>query len=203
MWHTLDMKKDQSEQEGLRERKRRETLQRIAETGLRLFIANGYEATTLDAIAEASGISRRTFFYYFNSKEEILLAWQSGLPDVVRAAVQSESTVQSPLDTVRNALLKLTAHYNSDQAIAVDRVLRSTEQLRASNQAKYLQLEQAAFEALCDLWPQPKRRKALRVVAMVAVGALRLAIDTWADEGGKKPLAKYLEEAFASLKVEL
>ena len=62
--------------EGLRERKRLETLRRIAETGLKLFIAHGYEGTTLEAIAEAAGISRRTFFYYFKSKEEVLLAWQ-------------------------------------------------------------------------------------------------------------------------------
>jgi AcrR family transcriptional regulator len=55
--------------EGLRERKKRETLQRIAETGLKLFIAQGYEGTTLEAIAEAAGISRRTFFYYFKSKK--------------------------------------------------------------------------------------------------------------------------------------
>ena len=54
----------------------RKTLERIAETGLKLFSRNGYEATTLDAIAEAAGISRRTFFYYFKSKEEILLDWQ-------------------------------------------------------------------------------------------------------------------------------
>ena len=48
----------------LRERKRRLTLDLIAKTGLKLFIENGYEATTLDAIAAAAGISRRTFFYY-------------------------------------------------------------------------------------------------------------------------------------------
>lgn len=51
-----------SKPDGLRARKRQETLERIAETGLRLFSQNGYEATTLDAIAEAAGISRRTFF---------------------------------------------------------------------------------------------------------------------------------------------
>ena len=42
--------------EGLRERKRRETLLRVAETGLNLFAERGYDATTLEAIAEASGI---------------------------------------------------------------------------------------------------------------------------------------------------
>ncbi len=64
--------------EGVRERKRRETRQRIAETALRLFLANGYENTSLDTIAAEAGISRRTFFSYFKSKEDILFVWQSG-----------------------------------------------------------------------------------------------------------------------------
>jgi AcrR family transcriptional regulator len=191
------------ESEGLRERKRRETLQRIAKTALKQFIVNGYDATTLDDIAEAAGISRRTFFYYFKSKEDILLAWQSGVADAIRAAVLAESPDQAPLDAVRNALLALTSRQQSDEAIVIDRLLRSTEALRASKQAKYVQQERALFEALCELWPQPKRRDALRLVAMVSIGAMRLALETWSEEGGKRPLAKYLRDAFANLKAEI
>ena len=197
------MKRPTQGKEGLRERKRRETLQRIAETGLELFVTNGYEETTLDAIAEAAGISRRTFFYYFKSKDDILLAWQSGVADALRAAVLAESPKQSPLDAVRNALLKLAASYQSDEMIVIDRLLRSTESLRASKQAKYVQQEQALFDALCQLWPQPKRRNALRVVAMVSIGAMRLALEFWSEDGGKRPVAAYLREAFADLKSEI
>ncbi len=49
--------------EGWRERKRKQTAQRIAETGVRMFVEKGFEETTLDAIAEAAGIARRTFFH--------------------------------------------------------------------------------------------------------------------------------------------
>ena len=102
----LAMESSPPKEEGLRERKRRETLRRIAEQGLKLFLTNGYEATTLDAIAEAAGISRRTFFYYFKSKEEILLAWQDGgFNETLRAAVLEQSTKQSPLNAVKSALL--------------------------------------------------------------------------------------------------
>lgn len=191
------------EHEGLRERKRKETLHRIAETALKLFVANGYEATTLDAIAAAAGISRRTIFYYFKSKEEILLAYQSGVGEMIRAAVLQESTDQPPLDAVLNALLKLNSGYDSQQMIAIDRLLRSTEQLRASKQAKYMQQEQALFEALCQLWPQAKRRNALRMVAMASIGALRLAIEAWVESGGKQSPEKHLRNAFADLKREI
>lgn len=190
-------------EEGLRERKRRETLRRIAETGLKLFLTNGYEATTLEAIAEAAGISRRTFFYYFKSKEEILLAWQGGLIDAIRTALLEQSTKQPPLDAVKNALLKLATRYQSDQAIVIDRLMRSNETLRARHQTKYVQQEQVVFEALCEMWPLPKRRKALRIVAMMSIGAMRLAIDAWSQEGGKRPVAAYLLEAFANLKAQI
>ncbi|ARO24655.1 MULTISPECIES: hypothetical protein [unclassified Rhizobium] len=73
----------------------------------------------------------------------------------------------------------------------------------SSNQTKYLQMEQATFEVLCEIWPQAERRRALRVVAMVSVGALRLAIDRWAEEQGQKSLSDYVREAFADLKAEL
>ncbi|TCU69363.1 TetR family transcriptional regulator [Bradyrhizobium sp. R2.2-H] len=186
-------------EEGLRERKRRETLARIAEAGLKLFMTNGYEETTLEAIAEAAGISRRTFFYYFKSKEEILLAWQSHFTQLIRAAVIAEPSDQSPIDTVKNALLKLTGNYNSEQSLALDRVIRSSPALISASHAKYIAQEQAIFEALCVKWPQAKRRKSLRYVAMVAVGALRLAIESWSNDNGKRPPAAYLRESFANL----
>ena len=98
--------------EGLRERKRRETLQRITEAGTRLFIARGYEATTLDAIAAEAGISRRTFFHYFKSKDEILLAMQSGLGDTLAAALDQEPPGQRPLDAVRHAMKRISGTYD-------------------------------------------------------------------------------------------
>ena len=190
-------------QGGLRERKRRETRQRITETGLKLFIANGYEATTLDAIAEASGIARRTFFHYFKSKEEIILAWQGALPDRVRAAVLEQESALSPLAAVQSAVTVLAADMRPDVAITISKIVRSSEQLRAGNQVKFLNMEQAAFEALCALWPDEARRDGLRLAAMVGLGAMRLSLDAWVNEEGRRPLTEHLQAAFARLDTEL
>lgn len=98
--------------EGARERKRRETLQRIAETGLKLFAEKGYDATTLEDVAAAADISPRTFFYYFKTKDEILKFWQgSGILDALRPTLLAEDTRQSPLDAVENSLLQLISRY--------------------------------------------------------------------------------------------
>jgi AcrR family transcriptional regulator len=190
--------------EGRREQKRLETLRRIAETGLRLFIAQGYEGTTLEAIAAAAGISRRTFFYYFKSKEEVLLAWQgSGFAQALRPTLLNESADQPPFVAVRNCLSKVAARYVTKDSIIVDRLLRSTEALRARKQAKFVEMEEELFAAMCELWPQPERRYTLRLVAMISIGALRLALESWRQDSGKRPLAKYLQENFAVLEAEI
>src|SRR5579862_1723911 len=112
--------------QGRREQKRSEKLRRIARTGLQLFIEQGYESTTLDQVAEAAGISRRTFFYYFRSKEEILLGWEGhGFADALRPALLEERPDQEPLDAVRRCILRLVSRYETPQTIEVDRLMRS------------------------------------------------------------------------------
>lgn len=197
------MKTVTAKSEGRRERKRQDTFRRIAETGLKLFLAKGYEETTLDDISAAADISRRAFFSYFKSKDEILLAWQSGLAESVRTSILAESTNQSPLDLLCAALLKQAEQFDAKTTIAIARLMRANVQLQAANQAKFLQLEQAAFEALCELWPQSVRRERLRLVAMAGLGAFRVAIDAWIDEGGEQPLTARIKGTFSNLRAEL
>jgi len=186
---------------GWRERKRRETLQRIAETGLQLFVENGYEATTLEAIAAAAGISARTFFYYFKTKDEILHFWQgSGFLDALGPCILEESTAQKPLDAVRHCLLTLISRYETEKSVIVDRILNSTEALRTRKQAIFLQMEETVFAALCELWPQPEQRASHRMVAMVAIGAMRLAMEARRQDGETRSLANCLRDSFDVLK---
>jgi AcrR family transcriptional regulator len=175
----------------------------LAETGLRLFLERGYEQTTLDAIAEAAGVSRRTVFHYFEQKEDILLAWQSGLADMLREAIQRERPDRPALDLVLSAMLQLVGQYQAEDHIRIERLLSATPRLGAGKLAKYAEQEQAVFEALVRLWPAPDRRSALRLVAMVSVGALRLAFERWAERNGADPLALHLRRAFAELRAEI
>jgi AcrR family transcriptional regulator len=182
---------------GLRERKRQLTLARIAETGLKLFIENGYEATTLDAIAAASGISRRTFFYYLKSKEDVLLAHESGdIPRVLRPTFLEQSPDQRPIDAARKTFLALASRYQSRESLLADRILRSTETLRLRKEALLVRMEEVLAEAMYDLWPDRSQRPALRLAAMMAIGALRFAKENWRQDNAAHPLTHYIDEAF-------
>ena len=181
----------------LRERKRRLTLDRIAEVGLKLFVENGYEATTLDAIAAASGISRRTFFYYLRSKEDVLLAHESGnFPQALRPTFLKQSPKQSPLNAARKTFLALASMYQTQESIIADRILRSIEPLRLRKEALLVQMEELLAEAMYEMWPDQNKRPALRMAAMMAIGALRFAKENWRKDNAAHPLTHYIEEAF-------
>ncbi len=185
---------------GLRERKRRETSERIIEKGLKLFVRHGYEATTLDAIAEAAGISCRTFFYYFKSKEDVLLvARDSGFREALRPTMLDESPDQAPLDAVQKCLIKLASRYETKESVIFDGLMQSTDALRARKEAVFVETEQILLQAMCELWPSPGRRDGLRLVAMVAMGTLRLALEKWKQANAAHPLAYYLRQSFTLL----
>jgi AcrR family transcriptional regulator len=200
---TQDPTPPPSQREGLRARKQRQTRQRIAEAGLRLFLENGFDATTLDAIADAADISRRTFFHYFESKEAILDALEHEAEAAFKAALAEMPADAVPLDAVRDALMVMISQYESDEAIAIDRLMRSTGALRARKQANYQRQEQALFNALAEKWPDPARRLRLRIVALLGIGAMRLAAEQWNQDDGQRPLKDYLGDAFRQLRAEL
>jgi len=189
--------------EGHRERKRRETARRIADAGLRLFIANGYEATTLDAIAAEAGISRRTFFYYFKSKDDILLSMVGSFDELIAEAFRDEPSTKKPIDATRDALIRVCARYPAEEMTVIDRIMRSSPAVQARKQATYIQQEETLFRLLRERWPAPQRKDALRLVAMTAVGAMRVSLETLYREEGKRPLPDLVRAAFEALEAEI
>ncbi|MCB8835744.1 TetR/AcrR family transcriptional regulator, partial [Escherichia coli] len=75
------------------------------DAGVRLFIEKGFDGTTVDEVAAAAGISRRTFFHYFDSKDDILLSLQSDIGEVFAAEVRRAPLADTPFEMVRNAAL--------------------------------------------------------------------------------------------------
>src|SRR3978361_1377611 len=84
---------------GLRERKKIRTRAAIRDNAIRLFDEQGYAATTVDQIAEASDVSPSTFFRYFPNKEAVVLA--DDLDELMITAIRSAPAELSPLEVMR------------------------------------------------------------------------------------------------------
>ncbi|MEV0415713.1 TetR family transcriptional regulator [Streptomyces sp. NPDC050448] len=90
---------------GLRERKKRRTRDALLRAALLLFVAQGYEHTTVDEITDSVGVSQRTFFRYFASKEEAAFAVQDLAESHFVAALRSRPPAEGPLEALRGAVL--------------------------------------------------------------------------------------------------
>lgn len=183
---------------GLREEKRQQTLKRITQTALSLFARHGYEATTLDMIAADAGISRRTFFHYFKSKDDILLSQQAGLGEQLVDAIAAEPTNGTPIKTVQAAMRRIAASYPLEELVAIDKLMMSVEAVQSRKQANYIRDEKIVLEALRQRWKEAPDME-LRLVAFIAIGLTRLSLDAWRNDGGTRPIVDYLDQAFAAL----
>jgi len=183
---------------GIREEKRQQTLKRITQGAMALFARHGYEATTLDAIAQAAGISRRTFFHYFKSKDDILLSQQAGLGEQLLVALGEEPDAGSPMQTLYSAMRRIASSYPLDELIAIDRLMMSVEAVQARKQANYIRDEKLLLDALRERWPS-EDDISLRLVALLAIGLTRLCLEAWRADGGTRPIVDYFDQAFETL----
>jgi len=87
---------------GLRERKKAKTKAAIREHALRLFHEQGYQATTVEQIAEAAEVSPSTFFRYYPSKEDVVL--QDDYDPMLVAAFRAQPAGLSPVAALRGAM---------------------------------------------------------------------------------------------------
>ncbi len=168
---------------------------RIVEAAIAQFLAQGYEATSVDAIAEAAGVSRRSVFRYFETKEDIVLTWaMSTGPGLVRELDELDCVT----DTVRAALAAVSRHVERHKgehpiSLAIGQLIERTPSLRARAHEKYLGWEDLLSDALTV---RGTPLVAARMAAALAVGGLRIAVREWIASEGQRPIGDILAEAY-------
>lgn len=88
---------------GLRERKKLQTRARLVEVALHLCDTQGFDATTVEQIADAADISPRTFNRYFATKEDVILAPIDDMVTAVAAALDAEPRTGNEFQALLNA----------------------------------------------------------------------------------------------------
>jgi AcrR family transcriptional regulator len=188
---------------GLRERKRQQTRERLTRAAMALFLERGFEATTLDDIATAADISRRSFFHYFDSKEDVVFAWHEEITAALVAEIAARPASESMLAAAENAIAAMVRQIEPGEAIAMARLKRDNPALQARDQVKYEQLERALAEALARRAVHKAEKLDARLVAMIATGAMRIGGELWATEGAREKPEALVKRTFAAMRAIL
>jgi AcrR family transcriptional regulator len=169
---------------GLRERKKQQTREALARAGIELFVERGYDATTLAEIAEAAGVSTRTIFAYFPSKEDILFASFQTMREALVRALAERPGGKDALTTLRDFILNAQTKTELDRKL--ERLICSDETLLSHRRARISQLQELIAAAIADdLGAGPDDLRAH--VAAASLTAAFEVLDERRDRGSPAP----------------
>jgi len=157
---------------GLRERKKAKTRAAIRDHAMRLFETQGYAATTVDQIAEAADVSPSTFFRYFPTKEDVVVADDFDPPMV--AALRAQPAELHPIEAIRRSIrvvLEATTAEEWEQEQRRQRLLQSVPELRARTAHQYLDAIEMMAQVVAERAGLPADDFSARVLAGAVLGA--------------------------------
>ncbi|MFD5799371.1 TetR family transcriptional regulator [Streptomyces diastatochromogenes] len=200
--------------ETLRERKKQRTRDALLRSALELFTTQGYEHTTVDEIAEAVGVSQRTFFRYFAGKEEVAFAVQDMAEARFVAAVRERPPHEAPMETLRQAVLEgwdglseaIEAVVPVELYVRMYRAIESTPSLLAAHLLRSAATEETLARLLAeregvDVDADPRPRLAVAVFG----GVIRVTERQWSTgddfslEAIRELTASYLDQVGSAL----
>lgn len=182
---------------GLRARKKLQTHRALATAARELALEGAMEDVTVDAIAERAGVSPRTFFNYFASRDDAIVGTDAAIPQRLAEELLGRPADEPPVVALRAVLLgdddeiSETAHRWALRS----ELLRRHPALLPRFLAGLVEIERALTDALGErLGVDPDEDAYPELVVSAVVATLRAALAWWDRTGRHQPL----EEAAAS-----
>lgn len=189
---------------GRRERKKQATRAALSRAAVRLSLEHGVENVTVEQIADAADVSLRTFFNYFSSKEEAVVAGDPARGEMLLDELTARPASESPLTALRAAV-----HAFVDDLVSAERrealqMMRRSSALLPHQLAAYAATERALAVAIAERVGEevpavdagsgedgPERQVGLypSLVAAVTMASVRVAVQRWSDAGTRDPAA--------------
>ena len=128
----------------LKSRKRQVVRDALSAAALELFLKHGFEAVTVEEIAQAAGLSRRTFFRYYKSKEDVMVEHLDRDGERLLTELAARPLDEPPLLAIRNALIPAIEYGLQEPDLVRDatRLLRETNALRRALMERRNRLEE-------------------------------------------------------------
>ena len=190
----------------IRERTRRLAQSELTSVAQDLFVTQGYDGTTVDQIAAAAGMSKRTFFRYFPSKDDLVIGKYDLFADRMAEALDERPADEPVWESLRR-VFDITLDYVQDdhqrsRNEAMDEIVRSTPQLYARYLEKMQRVQQLLIGRVVvrltgrDYDPSDSRPAAIVGAAFACMQAARQA---WFASDRSQAFGSYLDDAMSAL----
>lgn len=190
-----------NEEPGLRERKKRERRRCIEDAAIALFEVHGFDGTTIEQIAAAADIAPRTFFSYFPTKEDVVLADYSTRLERIIAELSERPESEGPWEALQACFVEVAADYEAARDDLVRRFMITAA--NATVYARSLQLQAGWEDALADVLNQRANQTAevleSRLLASAALACIRSSLRHWILTGHDTALPTLIHTCFGQL----
>jgi AcrR family transcriptional regulator len=180
-------------------RPRRSSQRILEEAAAELFLEQTYAGTTVDQIAQRAGVSRNTFFNYFDSKSDVL--WVDFDETLGRLAGELDAVgdEESAVDAVRDAVIRVAASHPDDRvpwALTQVDLMGTRDDLEASGLRRLMKQSDVLRAFLVRRLANEASELRAQSIAFSVLAAAAAAAGVWANAGvGRRPLAEYVTDA--------
>jgi TetR/AcrR family transcriptional regulator, regulator of mycofactocin system len=167
---------------------------------LRLFTEQGFDATTVEEIAAAAGVSRRTFFRYYDSKAAVLWHEFDGEVQALQAAFAATAPDVPLFDAIRSVVVGVNHYRAADVEELRTRMnlIGSVPALQASAAPHYEAWERAVSEFAAARLGQPADSLYPLAIGRTTLAACRAGFDRWVANADTD-LTVYLDAVITAL----
>jgi TetR/AcrR family transcriptional regulator, regulator of mycofactocin system len=184
------------EKTGLREHRKQQTRRVLEQVAFDLFTRRGFDGVTIDEIVAAANVSKRTFYRYYDTKEDVLLAEQLRLLDLISAGLLEGPPDEPLLDALCRALLYAHQRYGRDMGLMVQttRLLWATPSLATRMVQHQMAWETSIAESIATRLGVQDDPDDLRpsMLAAALLAALRVITQRWLQDDGGDSLRELL-----------
>jgi AcrR family transcriptional regulator len=175
----------------------------IAAVAVDLFLERGFVETTIDDIAMESGISRRTYFRYFATKDDTILEYLVSLGDAFVEHLLARPALEKPLRATQAAIREVLDETTRDTAMArsLSRLILETPSLRARQLAMHNDWQGKLGKALATRMGLDEPDLRCQIIAGVSSIALDIGSQRWTySESGRLP--DFVDEVIEAVRAE-
>jgi AcrR family transcriptional regulator len=186
----------------IREQTRAVVRSLLAQTALELFAAKGYDDTTVEEVASAAGVSRRTLFNYFRNKEDLALSGLAEQGELIAARLAERPAEEDPWTSLRAAFQVLEEiDATRERRLELITLLFGNESLRAGHAEKQARWQDLLAPLIEPRLPDSDHRVLeARAIAAAAITCLQAANEEWARLGGQAEIFDLYDTAVRAVR---